>query len=316
MSAYPAFDKVRTVAVIGCGTIGASWAAYFLSRGYRVTAWDPADGWRARLDGFIATAWPQLEQLELSPGADRSALVHAATPEEAVREADFIQESAPERMEIKRELYRRIDGAIKPGAILSSSTSGLIMSEMQQGLANAGRFLVGHPFNPPHLVPLVEVVGGKATDPAAVDWAHGFYRHAGKHSIRLRKEMPGHLANRLQAALWREAVMAVVDDVASIEDIDAAMSQGPGLRLAVMGPHMIFNLAGGKGGMRHFYDHFGPGIERWWQTMQTTPKLDAALCEKLVAGVAEEAAGRGIDDLEAERDRRLIALIKTLRETR
>lgn len=309
---YPAYTAVQTVGILGTGTIGASWAAYFLARGYRVSAWDPSPDGTARGQALIDTAWPQLEALGLSPGADRSAIVFRETPEEVVAESDFIQENAPERMPIKKDLYGRIDGHLKAGAILSSSTSGLIMTEMQAGLVNAARFVVGHPFNPPHLVPLVEVVAGEATDPAAADWLHGFYFHVGKHAIRVKKELPGHLANRLQAALWREAVMAVVDDVASVEDINAAIAKGPGLRLAVYGPHMVFNLAGGKGGFQAFWDHFGPGIANWLDTMTRNPEFTDELRDRIIAGLEVEAAGRSIDDLEEERDAKLIAVLKTL----
>jgi 3-hydroxyacyl-CoA dehydrogenase len=312
MAGYTAVDEVGRIGILGGGTIGASWSAYFLAHGYDVTAWDPGPDAEAKLLAFVDNAWPQLTELGLASGADRKRLSFVATPEEAVAGADFIQESAPERLDIKRELYRKIDGALGPNAIFASSTSGLVMSEMQQGLKSAPRMVIGHPFNPPHLIPLVEVVAGKETDPAAADWAMDFYRHVGKHPIRLKKELKGHLANRLQAALWREALLAVKEDIASIEDIDAAMSQGPGLRLALMGPHMIFNLAGGKGGMAHFYDHIGPAMEAWWETMQETPKLDASLRAALIAGIEEEAAGRSIDDLEAERDGKLIALLKIL----
>lgn len=314
MASYPAIEKIRSIGILGGGTIGASWSAYFLAHGYSVTAWDPGPDAEAKLRAFVDNAWPQLTELGLSAGAARDRLTFVDTPEAAVAGAEFIQESAPERLDVKRELYARIDAALGPSAILASSTSGLVMSDMQAGLANAARFVIGHPFNPPHLIPLVEVVAGKETDPAAADWAMEFYRHIGKHPIRLKKELKGHLANRLQAALWREAVMAVKEDVASIEDIDAAMSKGPGLRLALMGPHMIFGLAGGKGGMGHFYDHIGPAMEAWWETMQETPKLDAELRAQLIAGVDEEAAGRSIDALEAERDEKLIALLKMLQQ--
>ncbi|WP_193171212.1 3-hydroxyacyl-CoA dehydrogenase NAD-binding domain-containing protein [Nisaea nitritireducens] len=312
MAQYPAVDAVRKIGILGGGTIGASWSAFFLSKGYDVVAWDPGPDAEAKMRAFIDNAWPQLTELGLSAGAAVARLRFVATPEEAVVGCDFIQESAPERLDIKQELYARVDAVIEPRTIFASSTSGLVMSDLQQGLKNASQFVVGHPFNPPHLIPLVEVVAGKDSDPAAADWAMDFYRHVGKHPIRLKKELKGHLANRLQAALWREAVMAVKEDVASIEDIDAAMSQGPGLRLALMGPHMIFGLAGGKGGMGHFYDHIGPAMEAWWETMQETPKLDADLRAKLIEGVDAEAAGRSIDQLEAERDDKLIALLKML----
>ena len=314
--AYPAFDQVRRVGIIGTGTIGASWTAYFLAHGYAVSAWDPSEGWQGRLRAFVDNAWGDLTKLGLAPGADKAGIRCHDTPEAVVAESDFIQENAPERMAVKRELYARIDGALPAGTILSASTSGLIMSDLQAGLRSAARFVVGHPFNPPHLIPLVEVVAGRDTDPAAADWAMGFWRHAGKHPVRLNKELPGHLPNRLQAALWREAVMAVADGIASVEDVNAAMCQGPGLRLALFGPHMVFNMAGGKGGFPAFWDHFGPGMQTWWQTMTTNPELTTALRDRIAAGLEVEAAGRSLDELEHERDVRLVALLKMLQDTR
>ncbi len=315
MADYLPFDQVRRIAVLGTGTIGASWTAYFLARGYAVSAWDPGDGWKANLREFIDRAWPQLQTIGLEPGADTAALTFLDDPVSAVSTADFVQENAPERLDIKKELYGKIDYALPAQAIFSSSTSGLILSELVADLGTSHRFVVGHPFNPPHLIPLVEVVGARQTDPAVIDWAMGFYKHIGKHPIRIRKEVPGHLANRLQAALWREATWAVVNDLASVEDINAAISQGPGLRLAVMGPHMIFNLTGGKGGFEKFYSHFGPAMESWWQTMQGEPELTPELCAQIVDGLREEAGERTINDLEAERDRKLLAVLKALRDT-
>src|SRR3546814_306479 len=183
-----------------------------------------------------------------------------------------------------------------------------LFRSLVQGIAAAPRFVVGHPFNPPHLIPLVEIVSGKRTDPAAADWAYGFYAHIGKHPIVVKKEVPGHLANRLQAALWREAFNAVVEDLASVEDINAAIAQGPGLRYALMGPHMIFNLTGGKGGIRAAIEQFGPPMESWWADMQATPRFDDALKAKLIAGIEAEMGDRSIDDLEQARDSRLVQI--------
>jgi 3-hydroxyacyl-CoA dehydrogenase len=315
MAQYPNYDSIRRIGILGAGTIGSSWATYFLAQGFQVSVWDPADGWRDRMVAFIDNAWPHMEALGLAPGADKSAISFHDSPGDAVAGVGFVQENAPEKMQVKRDLYRRIDNALPEKTILSSSTSGLIMSDMQDGFASAGRFVVGHPFNPPHLIPLVEVVAGKDTDPAAVDWSIGFYNHIGKHAIRINKEVPGHLANRLQAALWREAVLAVKNDLASVEDINAAVAQGPGLRWALMGPHMIMNLAGGKGGFRQMIDHFGPGMQSWWETMTENPELTPSLSNALIEGVAEEAGERSINDLEEERDERLIRLLTMLKET-
>jgi len=315
MAQYPNYDSIRRIGVLGTGTIGSSWATYFLAQGFQVSAWDPADGWQDRMVAFIDNAWPHMEALGLAPGADKTAISFHDSPGDAVADVGFVQENAPEKMQVKRDLYRRIDNALPEKTILSSSTSGLIMSDMQDGFASAGRFVVGHPFNPPHLIPLVEVVAGKDTDPAAVDWSIGFYNHIGKHAIRINKEVPGHLANRLQAALWREAVLAVKNDLASVEDINAAVAQGPGLRWALMGPHMIMNLAGGKGGFRQMIDHFGPGMQSWWETMTENPELTPSLSNALIEGVAAEAGERSINDLEEERDERLIQLLTMLKET-
>ncbi|MBT7732834.1 MAG: 3-hydroxyacyl-CoA dehydrogenase, partial [Rhodospirillaceae bacterium] len=226
---------------------------------------------------------------------------------------DFVQESAPEQLKLKQSLFKQIDEYTSKNIIVSSSTSGLIMSDMQDRLENANRFVVGHPFNPPHLIPLVEVLGGKNTDVLAVDWAINFYNKIGKHAIKLKKEVPGHLANRLQAALWREAVLAVQNDLASVEDINAAVAMGPGLRWALMGPHMIMNLTGGAGGYRKMLDHFGPGISGWWETMNENPQLSTVLKKELINGIEEEAKGRSIAQLEEERDEQLVELLIMLK---
>ncbi|WP_420562313.1 3-hydroxyacyl-CoA dehydrogenase NAD-binding domain-containing protein [Thalassobaculum sp.] len=314
MAAYKPFQEVRRIAVLGTGTIGASWTAYFLARGYDVTAWDPAEGWKERLQAFVDNARPQLQAIGTAVGPEGT-LTMVDDPATAVADSDFVQENAPERAPIKLDLYRRIDNAVPAHTVVATSTSGLILSDLQDGIGFAERLVVGHPFNPPHLIPLVEVVLGKATDRAAAEWAHGFYGHIGKHAIYVNKEVPGHLANRLQAALWREAVNAVADGLASVEDVNAAIAQGPGLRLALMGPHMVFNLTGGKGGYAAMLEQFGPPIEGWWQDMQKTPTLTPDLKAKLIEGIRDEMGDRTIDDLEAQRDKRLIALLKMLKET-
>lgn len=305
----------RTVAVLGTGTIGASWTSLFLAHGLRVRAWDPAPGSRDRLQGFIDRAWPVLEALGLGPHADRSDWSFHDTAAEAVSGAVFIQENAPERLEPKRALYRDIADALRPDAILSSSSSGLMPTDLQADVPFAERLVVGHPFNPPHLIPLVEVVGGKATTAETIAVAMDFYRHVGRHPIRLNHEVPGHLVNRLQAAIWREAVDAVATGLASVADVDAGIAYGPGLRWALMGPHLTFALAGGSGGMPAFMDHFSPGIERWWADMRQ-PELTTELKAKLIEGVMEETGGKSWDELAAIRDRRLQALLLALRATK
>ncbi len=301
--------EVKRAAVLGAGTIGASWAAWFLSRGIAVDVWDPRPEAEVYVRRYVAEAWPAMARLGMTAGASPDAWRFHATPEAAVAEAEVVQENAPERLPVKRELYGRIDGALRPDAILASSTSGLIMSDMQAGFRSAARFAVGHPFNPPHLIPLVEVVAGRDTAPETVEWCLAFYKHIGKKPIHIRKEAAGHLANRLQAALWREAVSAVVTGLASVEDVDTAISAGPGLRWAAMGPHMTFHLGGGEGGIEHMLSQFKPVFESWWATM-TTPDLSEAHCRQIIDGVKAEANGRSIAKLAAERDAVLLPLLE------
>lgn len=295
--------------MVGSGTIGASWAALFLAHGYDVTIYDPQPSAEAATRDLIANAWQGLAALGVAGNEAPNPWRFSTDLADAVRDADFVQESGPERADIKRQLYSKLEASLRPGVIVASSTSGLVMSELQEGLRSPERFAVGHPFNPPHLVPLVEIVGGKKTSPHVLVWLDAFYRRVGKAPIRLNKEVPGHLANRLQAALWREAVHAVASGIASVEDVDTAIAQGPGLRWAIMGPHMIFNLAGGEGGMKHFLHHIGPAMEDWWRDLGT-PQLGPEVNAALITGVAEEAAGRSRADLVKQRDAALIALIR------
>jgi len=309
-------DAVERVAILGAGTIGASWAAQFLAQGLAVNIWDPAPGFEARCRAFVDTAWPALTRLGAPAEVDESRMAFFDDPAEAVRDCQFVQESGPEDKDIKIELYSRLDDALPDDVVMASSSSGLLISELQAGRKAAARYVIGHPFNPPHLVPLVEVVGGKETDAAAVDWALAFYNGCGKKAIRINREVPGHLANRIQAAMWREAVHLVDSGVASVEDVDIAVSYGPGLRWALMGPNLILHLAGGDGGVRHAIEHFGPAMESWWKDLGSAPTISNAAAEKLIAGVEAEAAGRSIGDLVAERDHLLISLLEMLARER
>ena len=303
--------SVQRVAVLGAGTIGASWTAWFLSRGISVNVWDPRPEAVDYVRRTVTDAWPAMARLGMAVGASPDAWTFYAKAEDAVAAAEFVQENAPERLAIKRELFARLDSSMPEEAVLASSTSGLLMSEMQEGLRTAARFAVGHPFNPPHLIPLVEVVGGRRTSRETVTWCLEFYRHIGKRPIEIRKEVPGHLANRLQAALWREAIDAVVSGLASVEDVDTAISAGPGLRWAVMGPHMILHLAGGEAGITHALNQFGPALAAWWATM-TTPALSEETCRLLIEGVAAEAGGRSLAELTRARDEKLLSLLELL----
>jgi carnitine 3-dehydrogenase len=303
--------EVRRIACIGAGVIGGGWAAHFLARGYEVLAWDPAPDGEARLRELVATAWPALEVLGLAAGASPDRLSFARSLQAAVAGAEFVQESAPERLDLKREIIAAIDRAASHEVVIASSTSGYAMTEMQPRAPGAARMVVGHPFNPPYLIPLVEVVGGTRTDPDAVAWAAAFYRAAGKHALELDRELPGFIANRLQDAMWREALHMVAAGEATVEQIDAAIREGPGLRWPIMGPCLTFHLAGGAGGMAHMLDHFGPALEEPW-TRLAAPPLTGELRNRMVEGCEREAAGRTVPELVRERDAKLVAILKAL----
>ena len=259
--------EVQRVAVVGTGVIGASWAALFLARGLDVVATDPSPGAEDRLRTDVAAHWPSMEPVD---GASPDRLTFTPDPAQAVAGADFVQENGPEREDVKHQLFAVLDTAARPEVVLASSSSGMLPSAIARGCpAHPERVLIGHPFNPPHLIPLVEVVGGSTASASAVRAAVAFYRAVGKGPITLNKEVPGHLANRLQAALWREAVHMVAEGVASVADVDAAISEGPGLRWALMGPHTTFHLAGGEGGMEHFMRHLMPAVTGWWPASTT-----------------------------------------------
>lgn len=304
-----AHTPVKRVAVVGTGVIGASWAAWFLAQGLDVDATDPSPGAEARLREAVAQHWPTLERFGLAEGASTQRLRFHASLEDAVREADFVQENGPERLDFKIELFRRMDAAAPLHAILASSSSGLTVSGMQSGCAHPERVVLGHPFNPPHLIPLVEVIGGERTSADAVERAMAFYAAIGKRPIHVKREVKGHIANRLQAALWREAFHLVDQGVASVADIDTAISQGPGLRWAVMGPFMNLHLSGGAGGIAHVLAHLGAPIEDWWKDLGS-PLMTADLKQQVTEGVAAELAERHESELERTRDTLLLNLIR------
>jgi 3-hydroxyacyl-CoA dehydrogenase len=299
----------QRIAVIGAGTIGASWAAIFLARGHDVAASDPSPSGEAFARRFIDNAWPALETLGLVvPGASPARFSFHATPAAACDGVSFVQESGPEREDLKTALFAEMDAALPKDVVIASSSSGLLISRVTVTCKHPERCVIGHPFIPPHLIPLVEVVGGDKTSPDAIAKAMEFYRALGKHPIHIRKEVRGHVANRLQAALWREAVSLVADGVVSVADADAAIAYGPGLRWALMGPHLTFHLAGGEGGMPHFMAHLGPAVQSWIDDLGN-PKL-ADVKQVIIDGVTEEANGRTISELQKWRDRKLIEILK------
>jgi len=295
--------------------IGAGWAAHFLRHGYDVVAWDPGPDAPSRLSGLLDTAWPSLERLGVGAGAGRHRLRWASTLEEALAGTDFVQESSPEVLDAKIALLGDIDRLTSPEVVVASSTSGLLMSDMAVECENPGRFLVGHPFNPPYLIPLVEVVGGQKTDPDAVAWAEAFYIAAGKRSLTMEREVPGFVGNRLQEALWREALHMVGSGQATVQQIDDSIAYGPGLRWAIMGPMLTFHLAGGPGGMEHMLDHFGPALLEPWTRLEA-PRLTTELRNRVVAGALAEAGGRTVSELEQKRDAFLVDLLLLLERHR
>jgi 3-hydroxyacyl-CoA dehydrogenase len=297
---------VQRVTVVGTGVIGASWAAHFLAHGLDVTATDPSPGAEERLRSDVAAIWPTLTPVA---GGSLERLSFTLDAAEAVADADFVQENGPEREDVKHQLFAVLDTAARPDVVLASSSSGMLPSIIARGCPrHPERVVIGHPFNPPHLIPLVEVVPGEKTSEQAVEAALAFYSAVGKKPIRLRQELPGHVANRLQAALWQEAYSLVERGVATVADIDTAIAHGPGLRWAVLGPFANQHLSGGPGGIAHVLEHLGPPTEAWWRDLgrvTLTPELVA----KLVAGVDEELAGVDPAELIARRDAVLAALL-------
>jgi len=302
--------EIKCVGIVGTGVIGASWAAELLAKGLDVSAYDPAPDAEDKLRKYIDGAWPALTQLGLDPTASVERMRFSADLAEALDGVDFVQENGPERQDIKIETYSKMDKLAAEDVILASSSSGLTISPIQEGCRHAERCLIGHPFNPPHLIPLVEVVGGNKTSPVAIQSAMEFYSSIGKRPIHVRKELPGHVANRLQAALWREIVYLVDEDVVSVADADAAVSWGPGLRWGAMGPIMLTNLgAGAAGGLRTMLDHLGGPIESWWKSLGDPKVHTDEMKDKLADGVKEAAAGKSLEELEGERDRVLLGLL-------
>jgi 3-hydroxyacyl-CoA dehydrogenase len=298
------------VTVIGTGVIGASWAALFLAHGLDVVATDVAPGADEKLRAFVDAAWPTLEGFGLDPDASRDRLRFEPLLENALDGTDFVQENGPERLPFKQELYEKLDALLEADVIIASSSSGLTMSEIQRACrCHPERCLIGHPFNPPHLIPLVELVGGELTSEATIEAAAFFYEGLGKKTVRLHKEVPGHVANRLQAALFREVAHLIGEGVVSVADADVAVSYGPGLRWGIMGPSLLYHLGGGPGGIEHFFEQFTGPLNAWFGVLGTD-KITPELSARIIAGVKEEVDGRSFDQLAAERDRNLVGLLK------
>jgi carnitine 3-dehydrogenase len=306
-----ATNEIRTIGIIGTGVIGAGWAARCLAHGLDVVAWDPGADAEAKLRAKLENAWPALTRKGLAHGADPARLRFAGTIEAVAQAADFIQESAPEEEALKRRLMAQIDAAARPDVLIASSSSGLLPTRFQADCARPGRVLVGHPFNPVYLLPLVEVLGGEATKAENLDSATEFYRQIGMRPLRVRTEIPGYISDRLQEALWREILHMVAEGVASTDELDDAIRFGPGLRWSFMGTCMIFHMAGGDSGMRHMLEQFGPALKLPWTKLEA-PELTDELIDRMVAGTAAQAGDRSVADLERYRDDALISVMETL----
>jgi 3-hydroxyacyl-CoA dehydrogenase len=302
--------SINTVAIIGTGVVGASWAALFLAKGLKVVATDVAPDADASLRHFVEAAWPALKRLGLAPGASQSNLKFTADLPTAVRNANFVQENGPERIDFKKKLYGQLDELLLPDVIIASSSSGLTMSEIQSGCpSHPERCVIGHPFNPPHLVPLVEIVGGAKTSEDTIRRASEFYTSIGKRTVRLHKEVPGHVANRLQAALGREVYHLVAEGVVSVADVDTALCWGPGLRWGIIGQVLLNHLGGGEGGIEHFFAQFTGPMTAWWKVLGS-PVLTPELQQTLIDGLHAEVGSRSIDELAAQRDEVLLGLLE------
>ena len=304
------------IAVIGGGTIGSSWAAFYALKGFQVSLQDISENCNLQALKRINSMVSFLAEKGLIDAAKKeTALSNIETYTEirtAVQSAHFIQESGPENYEIKKMIYKEIEQGASPEALIGSSTSGLSISIIQSAISTPDRCFTAHPFNPPHLIPLVEIVPGKQTSPHVIDKAKEFYLKLGKVPVILKKEVPGHIANRLAAALWREAIDLVVEGVASVEDVDKAVASGPGLRWALMGPHLIYHMGGGEGGLEHFIEHLGPAFESWWEVMAKWDRIPSEAKETLLEGVAKEVSGSTMQELVDWRDNKLVGLLKLL----
>ncbi|MCS3894673.1 3-hydroxyacyl-CoA dehydrogenase [Bradyrhizobium japonicum USDA 38] len=307
------YDKpIRRIAIVGTGVIGASWAAEFLAHGLDVVATDPAPKAEANMREYIDEAWKDLTSIGLSKGASRDRLRFTTNIKDALSEADLVQKNAPERPDFKIKLYAEMEEVAPVDSLFASSSSGITPSVIQSQCKHPERVVIGHPFNPPHIIPLVEVVGGSKTSPDAIQQAIRFYASIGKKPIHLKKELPGHVANRFQAALYREMLYLIEQGVLSVEDTDAAVCYGPGLRWGVMGQSLQWHLGGGAGGIQHFMDHLMPPLEGMMKALGT-PNITPELKQNVINGVMREAAGRPVDQLAQEENRVLIGLLK-LRE--
>jgi 3-hydroxyacyl-CoA dehydrogenase len=299
---------IQNVTIVGTGVIGASWAAYYLSRGFNVIATDPGPNAEANLRKYVDDAWKTLSKNGLSPSASRDRLTFTQSMAQALAKTDFVQENAPERPDFKAKLFAEMDDATPPGAILASSSSSITMDVIQSACKRPERCVIGHPFNPPHVIPLVEVVGGAKTSPQTIEKTMAFYASIGKKPIRLFKALPGHVANRLQAALYKEVLYLIQQGVLSVEDADAAVSYGPGPRWGVMGPSLQWHVGGGPGGIHHFMEHLMGPLEGLMKSLGS-PNVTPELKQTVADGVMQMAGTRSVEQLAEEENEVLTGLL-------
>ncbi len=302
--------EVKNITIVGTGVIGASWAAYYLSRGFSVIATDPAPNAETNLRKYIDEAWTTLSKNGMYSGASRDRLTFEPKMALALAKADFVQENAPERPDFKIKLFAEMDDATPPGSILASSSSGITMDVIQSQCKRPERCVIGHPFNPPHVIPLVEVVGGAKTSPETIEKTMAFYASIGKKPIRLYKALPGHVANRLQAALYKEVLYLIQQGVLSVEDADAAVSYGPGPRWGVMGPSLQWHLGGGAGGIHHFMEHLMDPMAGLMKALGN-PDVTPGLKQTVADGVMRMAGNRSVEELAEEENEVLTGLLSS-----
>jgi len=303
---------IKTVGIAGTGLIGAGWAARLLFRGYNVIAFDVSPAAEERLKAQIKTAWPSLEAL-LGKPVKKGKLTFTTDLEEMASKADFIHEAAPEREDLKIKLFRDIDATARPEVIIASSSSGFLPTNLQSQCRHPERVIIGHPFNPVYLLPLVETVPGEKTSAEVMDRAGAYFEAIGMHVLRLKKEIMGYVCDRLQEALWREALHVLNKDIASTGDIDDSIVYSAGMRWAFMGSFLTYHVAGGPGGMRDFIKQFDPTLELDWTDLKF-PKWNAALEKRLVEGCEAQAAGRKVSEIEAKRNAVLVDMMKLFRK--
>jgi carnitine 3-dehydrogenase len=295
------------IAVLGSGTIGQSWCALFLAAGHRVVAYDPDPAAEERIIAFVDASRPALESLGYQFAGSTEQFRFSRSAIGAVEDAQFIQENAPEKTKLKHQLFSEIEPHLEPEAVILSSTSGITLEELQAGLSDAGRIVIAHPFNPPHLIPLIELLGNDRTDPLVMKRVLTFYGSLGKVPVELKKSVPGHIANRIQAVVWQEALHLAQEGVASLSDIDKAIANGPGIRWSIYGPNQLFSLAAGDSGLEGFIEHLGPSFQSWWSSAGHV-EFDAKTMEMVRNQLPKD--DQDLDAMKRYRDELLVKILR------